>query len=531
MKKRTWIITGLVAVLIAGGVFASTRATTSDTSSALANATTAPVTRTTLFTSVDSNGSIIPQSTVDLSFGSSGTVEQVNVDMGDEVQQGDVLATLDATSLQLAVTHAEQAYIRQQLAYSETVEADPTDVAVAEAAYNSAVASYNAARQDYSNLSIKESVQCSSLSSAKTNLDRAQAEYDRLANDHQAKNYLSSDWGPYQNVVNGLTNAQSAYDLALANCNITKTSLNDSSLRSAQSQVQSAKAKLDTLVSPRAEEQILARTALEKTRLALEQAKRNLTDAQIVAPFDGVITAVDITVGDTGGASTAMTIADVSQLHVDVLVDETEIANVQAGQTAQLTLDALTGITLTGKVAYIAPSGLVSNGVVNYSVRVNLDPTEAPLLLDMSADASLVGEKHENVLAVPTKAIHTATASNGQTPPVSRTGQLSNTVQSGRPITNTQDGQGGPQRMTGSFVMVLENGQPHPVQVTVGMTAGDLTEVSGDLKEGDQVLVTTTTTSATSRADQPGDFGPPAGAPDGGMGGPPPGAGGPPPGG
>jgi HlyD family secretion protein len=525
LKKRTWIITGIVAVLIAGGVFASTRAATSDTSSsALANATTAQVTRTTLVTSVDSNGSIIPQSTVNLSFGSSGTVEQVNVEMGDQVKQGDVLATLDDTSLQLAVTHAEQAYIRQQLAYSETVEADPTDVAVAEAAYNSAVASYNAARQDYSNLSVKESVQCSSLSSAKANLDRAQAEYDRLANDHQAKNYLNSDWGPYQNVVNGLSNAQSAYDLALANCNITKTSLNDSSLRSAQSQVQNAKANLDALVSPRAEEQILAKTALEKTRLALEEAKRNLTDAQIVAPFDGVITAVDITVGDTGGASTAMTIADVSQLHVDVLVDETEIDNVEVGQAAQISLDALTGVTLTGKVAYIAPSGSVSNGVVNYSVRVNLDPTEAPLLLDMTADASLVGEKHENVLAVPTKAIHTASA--GQASSISQTRQLSNTVQSGRPITNTQSAQGGPQRMTGSFVLVVENGQPHPVQVTVGMTAGDLTEVSGDLKEGDQVLVTTTT-STFSNTDQPGDFGPP----DGGMGGPPPGAGGPPPGG
>lgn len=523
-KKSTWIITGIVAVLIAGGALVGTRSTTSTAgNNALANATTAQVTRTTLFTSVDSNGSIIPASTVNLSFGSSGTVEQVNVETGDQVKQGDVLATLDATSLQLAVSHAEQAYVRQQLAYSETVEADPTDVAVAEAAYNSAVASYNAARQDYSNLSIKESVQCSQLTSAKTNLAQAQAAYDRLANDHQAKNYLNSDWGPYQNVVNGLSNAQSAYDLALANCNITKTSLNDSSLRSAQAQVQSAKAKLDTLISPRAEEQILAKTALEKTRVALEQAKRNLTDAQIVAPFDGVITAVDITVGDTGGASTAMTIADTSQLHVDVLVDETEIANVQAGQAAQITLDALTGITLTGKVAYIAPSGSVSNGVVNYGVRVNLDQTEAPLLLDMTANASLIGEKHENVLAVPTKAIHTAS-----TPPISRTRQVSNTVQSSQTVTNTQGGQPGPQPMSGSYVLVLVNGQPHPVPVTVGMTAGDLTEVSGNLKEGDQVLVTTTT-SASTTTNQPGDFGPP----DGGLGGPPPGGGpgGPPPGG
>jgi HlyD family secretion protein len=147
------------------------------------------------------------------------------------------------------------------------------------------------------------------------------------------------------------------------------------------------------------------------------------------------------------------------------------------------------------------------------------------LLLDLTADAALIGEKHENVLAVPTKAIHTAGA--GQTRSVSQTSQISTTVQSGQPITNTQGGPAGPQRMTGSFVLVLENGQPHPVQVTVGMAAGDLTEVSGDLKEGDQVLVTTTT-STTSKTDQPGDFGPP---PDGGQGGPPPGAGGPPPGG
>ncbi len=63
------------------------------------------------------------------------------------------------------------------------------------------------------------------------------------------------------------------------------------------------------------------------------------------------------------------------------------------GKTPKLTLDALTGITLTGKVANIDPSGTVSNGVVNYSVRVNLDPTDAPLQLDMTANASLIGEK------------------------------------------------------------------------------------------------------------------------------------------
>jgi HlyD family secretion protein len=258
------------------------------------------------------------------------------------------------------------------------------------------------------------------------------------------------------------------------------------------------------LISPRSETQIQAAAALEQARLSVEQAKRNLADATITAPFDGVITAVNIIAGGSSGSS-AIQLADISQLHVDVLVDETEIANVKVGQEAQVTLDALSGITLTGKVDNIDPTGTVSSGVVNYSVRVNLDPSEAPLKLDMTANASLIGEKAENVLAVPTKAIRSGRAMNRSTP------------QSSETVTNTAS----------SMVMVLQDGQPRPVPVTVGMTSGDLTEVSGDLQAGDEVLIVTTTSTTNNNTQDfgpPGDMGGPP--PDGGggpMGGPPPG--------
>jgi HlyD family secretion protein len=510
-KKRTWIILGIVAVvLIGGGVFVATRTANSQTglSQMLANAQTATVVQTTLVTSVDSTGSIMPEAELDLSFGTSGTVEDVKVAVGDQVKQGDLLATLDTTDLQRKVTQAEQAYLLQQLTYSETVQADPSDVAIAQASYNSALASYNAARQDYNSLADKEAVQCSSLTSAKASLERAQTAYDRIANDHQASQYLNGDWGPFQQIVDGLENAQAAYEQAVANCNITRLSLNDSSLRSAEAQLQNAKVNLDNLISPRTETQIQAAAALEQARLSVEQAKRNLANATIVAPFDGVITAVNITAGGSSGSSAAISIADTSQLHVDVLVDETEIANVQVGQQAEITLDALDGITLTGTVANIDPSGTVSNGVVNYSVRVDLDPTDAALKLDMTANASLIGEKAENVLAVPTTAIRSGRAMN------------QSNAQSGQTVTNTAS----------SMVLVLKDGQPRPVEVTLGMTAGDLTEVSGDLQAGDEVLIVTTTSTSSNNTQ---DFGPPDGdfggpPPDGGGGGP---MGGPPPGG
>jgi RND family efflux transporter MFP subunit len=271
-------------------------------------------------------------------------------------------------------------------------------------------------------------------------------------------------------------------------------------LRSAQAQLQSAKSTLDSLMSPRAELVIKAQTQLEQARLSVEQAKQNLAAATIVAPFDGVIIAVNVTAVGRG-SSDAIELADNSQLHVDVLVDETEVASVASGQKVELTLDALTGITLTGQVAHIDPVGTVSNGVVNYNVRVNLEPTAAPLRLDMTANASIIGEQHADVLAVPTAAIRTM--SNGQDTSGTPTGQTASNTPS-------------------NFVLVLNNGQTHRVPVTVGMTSGDLTEVSGALKEGDQVLVSAaTSTSNSTNNNQGGDF-PLGGPPDGGAGGPPP---------
>jgi HlyD family secretion protein len=518
-KKRTWIIIGIVVVLVAaGGVYFATRQTATGQGGRnfLANAQTAQVVRTTLSNAVDSTGSLNPEAKVPLSFGASGTVAAVKVKVGDQVKQGDVLAFLDTIDLQRKVTQAEQSFLLQQLTYSDTIQADPRDIATAQSAYTSTLAAYNAAQQDYKNLTLKQSVQCAQLTTAQNNLDRAQTAYDRLANDNQAKQYLNGDWGPFQSVVNNLTNAQSAYALAVANCNVAKTGLNDSALRSAQAQVQNAKNNLDNLIAPRREKLQQAAAQLEQARLSLQQAKNTLADAEIVAPFDGVITAVNITAGGVSGSGTAMEIADLHQLHVDVLVDETQIEVVQPGQLVNLTVDAFPGITVTGKVDAIDPAGTISQGVVNYNVRVLLDPTDALLKLDMTTNASIIGETRENVLAVPTTAIQTG-GFGGQG---SFQGQGGFPGQSGQGVTGAQSGQSG-RRIQGPFVLVMRNGQPQPVQVTEGLTAGDMTEVSGDLQEGDQVVIVTATRT------QNGNFGGPGGGffPGGGSGG----AGGPPP--
>ena len=515
-KRRTFIILGIVVILIAAsGVYFATRqqaTNQSGLSQFLANAQQAKVVRTNLKTSVDTSGSVIPATTVQLSFGASGTVSDLKVKVGDQVKKGQVLAVLDPTDLQLKVTQAQQAYLAQQVTYSNTVQADPTQVMSAQASYNSAVAAYSSALRNYSNLGLQQTTQCAQLTNAQNTLNQAQTAYDRLANDHQAKNYLNADWGPFQSVVKALTDAQSAYDVALANCNIAKTSLNDSSVQAAQAQAQAAKTTLDNLISPRVEKQTQAAAQLEQSRLALVQAQQNLANATLTAPFDGVVTAVNIALGSNGGASDAVELADNSQLHVDALVDETQIAGVKPGQETQLTLDSMPGVTLTGKVASIDPAGTISQGVVNYNVRINLDPTNVPVRIDMTANASIVEATHDNVLAVPNAAIRTGGFGGGNR----QGGQAGTNIQIGQTVTNTQQNvQSGQQRIQGSSVLVLRNGQPVPVPVTVGLQTADLTEVSGNLQEGDVVLIVTATRTANAGGGGfPGGFG---GFPGGGR--------------
>jgi hypothetical protein len=142
----------------------------------------------------------------------------------------------------------------------------------------------------------------------------------------------------------------------------------------------------------------------------------------------------------------------------------------------------------------------------------------------MTANASIIEAVHDNVLAVPTTAIRTGGfgGQGGLAGQRNQGGQGGANAQGGQTVTNTQSAPSG-QRITGPTVLVMKNGQPQPVAVTEGLTMGELTEISGDIQEGDQVVVITATRTTGGAA---GGF---QGGPPGGFGGGFGGAGGPPP--
>lgn len=446
MKRRTLIIILAVIVVVCGGGFLFIQNLRSQAISQIQNLETATVERGTLSAAVEASGSITARQNAGLSFGTSGTVARVDVEPGDAVKQGQELAALDTRELELQAAQSEQTYLVQQANYSTTVQSDPASIDAAQAAVNSAYAAYLAAKQKYDLSADQITVGCSSLESAKDALDNAQRAYDALLN-----NWKTADYAPYSPQKTALDNAQNNYDVALANCNIKKADINDSALKSALSQLEQARSNLASLTQPRAEKVTIAQANMEQARLSLELARLRLQNAQIAAPFDGVVSAVNVKAGGPSNASPAIEVADMSGYHVEALIDEIEIGKVQIGQSVEVTLDALPDTTLSGKVTRIDPAGTLNQGVINYKVQIDLDPTDAPIRLDMTANARILGEQHAGVLIVPAAAVRS-------------------------------DDQG-------TYVLALVQSAPERVAVTVGLNDGDRAEVAGDLKEGTQVLI------------------------------------------
>lgn len=445
-KKRNVIILGGVLILVVIVAWLSTQSN----DSAQADTELGSVTRATLSSVVESSGSAIPESEFTLSFDTAGTVVTVNVQPGDRVQQGDVLAELDTSALERQVAQQEQAVLIQQASYSLTVQPDPAEITAAQMALNNASAAYQLAQQKYAvNSTDQVMLSCLNVESAKRTYDDAVTAYNSYLSNWRVQVY-----GTYAVSAQKaqLERATAAYDQALATCNLAQNSANDdTSVKSALAQLQSAQVALDNLVNPSELTLATATAQLDQARQSLDQARRQLDNARLVAPFDGVVTQVTAVVGGLS-SGTSIELADTSRYHVDVLIDETEIAQVQAGQKAEITFDALPDVTVTGAVSQIDPAGTISNGVVNYTVRVDLDPAEAPLRIDMTANVRIILDTHADVLAVPGGAL----LSDGNT----------------------------------YYVNVVDvNGEAQRVGVTAGYTDGDLTEVSGDLQEGQQVYI------------------------------------------
>jgi RND family efflux transporter MFP subunit len=142
----------------------------------------------------------------------------------------------------------------------------------------------------------------------------------------------------------------------------------------------------------------------------LKNAKDALMKTEILAPFDGTV--VDIGVKENDQLSsfdysskTAVYLIDTHTVKMEGVVDEVDIYKVKVGQETIITVDALPGEELKGKVTFISPFGNQTTGVVEFPVTITLDPTETELKGGLTATANIIVEKNENVLLIPNRSI------------------------------------------------------------------------------------------------------------------------------
>jgi HlyD family secretion protein len=341
---------------------------------------------------INANGIVMPLQHVTLSFGVGGFVEAVEVELGERVQAGQALATLDTTQLKRAVAQAElelksaQARLAQLQAQATPI---PEQVLAATAAITNAQTTLSQARIQAGQRSNYDTIDRNALKYAERALADAQREYDKVLS-----NFRTHDWAPSSPAGTALAEAKDHYDSVLAQYQLNAADRAYAvAIANAETQLAQARLSLYQAQNPiRPEALHLAQLDVEHAQQAVEAARSDLERATLRAPFDGIISAVDISPNEWAAPGTrGIELLDVSDWRVETKnVGELQIARVQAGQAVRVRVNAFQGETLRGHVLTISPVAVVQQGDTTYTLTIALEPTPLNLQPGMTAQVEIV---------------------------------------------------------------------------------------------------------------------------------------------
>jgi HlyD family secretion protein len=252
-----------------------------------------------------------------------------------------------------------------------------------------------------------------------------------------------------------------------------------------------------------------AQAQVTQQRASLQSSLTNLSKATIYSPVNGVVLLRQVDPGQTVAASfqapVLFTIAeDLSNMKLEVKVDEADVGQVRDGQPATFTVDAFPGRTFPATIKRVdvgssasATTGATggANSVVSYTAELSVQNADFALRPGMTATADIVTMSKCNVLLVPNSALRFNPVQPQAAAPTMMPGAM---PPPRRPRPERQVGIGRGSRQT--VYVVGANGEPQAVQVTVGNTNGATTEVVGGLKPGQKVITSRMATSAEKEA-------------------------------
>jgi HlyD family secretion protein len=405
LKKYRNVLIGLLVVVLAASAFIFVRRSNADPTSQFQ---TAKAERGNLTATIGATGTVRAKQSALLIWQAAGTVDTVNVKVGDNIPSDFVMAYLVKTSLPQSVIMAEADLADAQKSLNELMSSD------------------------------------TSRAQAVINLRDAQEAFDKAENwriELNGKIHVKKI--VYKKFRNRKIPILKEYRGYADEGTIAKA---DEDLALAMAKLDDAQREFDLLNNGN-----MADITAAQARVDAAQATLNL--ARVISPFAGTVTESYPLPGDQVGAgATAFRLDNLSSLLVDVKVSEVDINNVTMGQPVTLSFDAILGKEYHGEVIEVTQAGTADQGVVSFTVTVELTDADSMVKPGMTAAVNIVVEEMQDVLLVQNRAV--------------------------RLVDNQR------------VVYVLENGQPVKKDITLGSSSDTLSVIAGgDVREGDVIIL------------------------------------------
>jgi len=476
-KKVIWI--GLAVLLLAlSGGFAYYKLTYASSAQAETESTlqTAVVRQGDLIIYASGTGTLVADDEVDLAFKTGGQVTDIPVEVGDQVEAGDLLAQVDDTDAQITYALAKRNLLELQ-SVAAVATAEQT-IATASQDLEDAINHLEyiiSAPVVYWETEVPKAQQA--VDDAQAAMDASPSDEDAQAARKDAQNYLDyaedklvGAWDSYENyyLPNHFTTRTRDPETGKMTKYVAAPTENEilearADVTIAQATLTEAKYLYAALTGEEVPEDATGTglSELEQAQLDLKAAQADLDGTSIYAPFSGTVMSVDTRVGDTVGTSTTIiTLSDLSQPYLEVYLDESDWANINTDYDVEVTFDILPEKTFNGTVTRVDP-GLYTESntsVVRAIVKLDdIDQSTFNLPLGTTAAVDVIGGRADNALLVPIEALH----------------------QAGDQYT----------------VFVVENGQPTLREVEVGIQDLLYAEIKSGLEPGDIVTTGITETN------------------------------------
>ncbi len=368
-KKRSgsrWWWALLLLPVIGGGLLATGIVKPPGASAdptTLVKVETATADLTTFRVSVTGPGSLEAVSSMDIKPSVSGTLSMI-VKEGARVNKGELIARLETTTFNRNLENARLQLEKARIALESTKL----------------------------NQANNRSSQNQSLQNAQSQIDNAKLDLSGAQSNYTNMQRLYKAGGASQNQLDETRRSLEKAENSLATARL--------SLQTTQS-TQNIKSSTDTQDLRNQE------LAIRQAEISVQTSQTDLANSKIYAPFNGIVSSVTGQIGGSVGGSSILTLIEDSRVKIPVQVDETEIAKVKVGQSAEVTLDALPDETFRGKVTAVSPKAVVQQNIAVFYATVTVENPELKLRPGMTSEVEIIAQEFQNVVVIPKRAVQT----------------------------------------------------------------------------------------------------------------------------